>query len=79
MGNSSCRLQTLASDRWCAVDHCSECEVFHLKLGYTTLHLSAEAFSAVCTVLNAALARYQRSQRGAEVDAVSPGDKTLRH
>ncbi len=57
---SPCRIQTLAGDRWCSVDFCPGCKVFHVKIGYATLHLAPEAFSAVCGILNTALARSQR-------------------
>jgi hypothetical protein len=58
-----CRVQPLANDSLCSVDFCPGCQVFHVKIGYATLHLNPEAFSALCGTVNAALARFQRRAR----------------
>jgi hypothetical protein len=66
MKKASCRLQTLASDGLCSVDFCPGCQVFHIRIGYATLHLNPEAFSAMCATVNTALARFQRHSETAD-------------
>jgi hypothetical protein len=63
MKKSSCNVQTMAEYGLCKVGYCHDCKVFHLTIGYATLHISPEGFSSVCTALNAAMARVQRLQK----------------
>jgi hypothetical protein len=60
MNRPACRLSTLASDGAHSVEFCAGCNVFHLKIGYTTLHLNPEAFAALCGIAAAGLARFRR-------------------
>jgi hypothetical protein len=66
MKKALCRVQTLASDSLCSVDFCPGCQVFHVKIGYATLHLNPEAFSALCNTVTTALARFQRHAKGTD-------------
>lgn len=59
MEKPACRLRTLAREGLCGVAFCPGCQVFHLKIGYATLHLNPEAFAALCGTVARALARYR--------------------
>lgn len=60
MKKPSCRVQTLAVDGHCQIGYCLDCKVFHLQIGYATLHLNPEAFVALGGTINTALARLRR-------------------
>lgn len=57
--NPACRPRPLAGDGLCAVAYCPGCDVFHVRIGYTTLNLNPEAFAALCGTTAAALARFR--------------------
>lgn len=78
MEKAACRVRTLANDGFCAVEFCPGCQVFHLKLGYTTLHINPEAFLALGATIAAAVARYQR-QRQASGDVVQARSEGVLH
>lgn len=59
MKKSACRVQTLAEDGLCTVQFCAKCKVFHLNIGYATVHIHPEAFATMRGTINTALARFQ--------------------
>lgn len=62
----TCRVQTLAADGLCSVDYCLDCSVFHLKIGYATLHIDPKSYVTLCNTANTALARFQRQRKTAD-------------
>lgn len=68
MEKQPCQVKNLAFNRFCGVDFCPSCNVFHLKIGYTTLHIPPEAFVTVCETVNAALARFQRHKAVPDIE-----------
>lgn len=68
MNKAPCRVQTLADDGTTAITFCQDCQAFHLKIGYTTLHINAEAFVVLGGTINTALARYQRQGNAADTE-----------
>jgi len=60
MNTPSCRVQTLANGGLSKIDYCLDCQLFHLQIGYTTLHLKPEAFATLSGTLNTALACFRR-------------------
>jgi hypothetical protein len=59
MKKASCQVLTLVDDGFCTIGFCKDCNAAHLKIGYATLHLDAEALVALGGAVNAALARLQ--------------------
>lgn len=60
MEKQACTVKNLAANRYCVVDFCPSCNVFHLKIGFVTLHIPPEAFATVADTVTTALARFQR-------------------
>lgn len=81
MNKASCRVQTLADDGTTTITFCQDCKAFHLKVGYTTLHIDAEAFAALGNTIAAALARYQRQKKASDTERLAPtrGVESLLH
>jgi hypothetical protein len=73
MEKQPCQIQNLAVNRFCAVDFCPTCNVFHLKIGYATLHVPPAAFVTVCNTFNSALVRFQSHQASPELEFAKGG------
>ncbi|HUL13860.1 MAG TPA: hypothetical protein VLU73_17050 [Methylococcaceae bacterium] len=71
MNKSSCRVRTLANDGLCKVDYCLDCKVFHLQVGYATLHLHPEGFVALRSTIDTALTLFQRQKNAANAEPLA--------
>lgn len=71
MKKPSCRVQTLAEDGHCKIDYCLDCKVFHLNIGYATLHLNPDAFVALGGTIHKALNHFQRHNKAANAERLT--------
>ena len=71
MKKPSCRLETLADDGLTTIHYCGDCEVFHLRIGYTTLHIKPDGLIGLGNAINTSLARLRR--RGESADRSQAG------
>lgn len=66
MSDSACRVQALSENGPVKIGYCHDCQVYHLQVGYITLHLNPEGFAGLGATVNAALAIVQRHEAGAD-------------
>jgi len=75
MTQTSCRLQTLAEGGLSKIAFCHDCQVFHLQVGYTTLHVKPEAFASLGSAIGSALTVYRRQNAEADNQPSNPVGK----
>ncbi|WP_348757468.1 hypothetical protein [Candidatus Methylocalor cossyra] len=75
MKKPSCCLETLADDGLTTIHYCRTCAVFHLRIGYTTLHVKPDGLIGLGNAINTSLAKLRRrgeaiarSQAGRELE-----------
>lgn len=81
MSDPSCRVQALAEGGPAKIGYCHGCRLYHVQIGYVTLHINPAAFAGLGAAVTAALAIVQRQEAGAEAEgaAAAPGGRSALH